>query len=261
MIGRFSTFRFGFSGGLPGTLRLAWLGWGFLGLLLAGCASTPANDPDAPANNDPALSTDPAVVEQALAAPLAARWTWRDEERRWNYSESTVPQVAMDAWSYETDAIRVRVIAPAQLNLYQNRPHSVVLRVIQLSDRKPYQDRAQTTFGLQEMLSLNDFSPDVLSVTQRVILPGSDQVLSIDRQQNARFVALVAGYYQLDGRGATRLVPIVGMDDTPATSRLLSSLTFGMAGEVEPIPPRPARLKMLLRLGGEQIEGLRVIAQ
>lgn len=236
-------------------------------LPLMGCETLSGLLPfgDATPKEDPALSDDPAVAGKLSSGLLPLQWEWSDAEQRWHYMMGglTPPQVAMDGWLFETGGVQVRVIAAPQLNQYHDRPHAVMLRVIQLGDRKPFDERRTTTFGLQEMLSINAFDPAaVLSVSEYSLLPGADQVISLDRQLNVRYVGIVAGFYNLDGRRATRLVPIPPMDDTPASSVWLSRLTFGFLGATaEAVPPRPAKLKLLLQLGIDQIDELKVSAE
>lgn len=240
----------------------------FICLPLMGCETLSALNPfgaPPPTAEDTALSDDPAVVGQMSPGLLPPQWQWSDAEQRWRYLiEGTVaPQVAMDAWAFETGAVQLRVIAAPQLNQYHDRPHSVMLRVIQLGDRKPFDERRQTTFGLQEMLSINAFDPAaVLNVSEFSLLPGADQVISLDRQQNVRYVGVVAGFYGLDGRRAARLVPIPPMNNTAPDSSWLNRLSFGFLGETsEAVPPRPAKLKLLLQLGIDQIDTLKVSAE
>src|SRR5690606_42161427 len=76
----------------------------------------------------PFRSTDPAVAEQAAIPVIAAHWTWIDQEQRWQYSDQVQPMVAMDAWTFEPDAIRIRVLAPPQLNLFRSEEHTSELQ-------------------------------------------------------------------------------------------------------------------------------------
>lgn len=237
-------------------------------LHLSGCAgqfplslfsSAPTDD-----TADPALSDDPAVAAQFEASQQMPAWEWSDGEQRWLYMADPLPKprVAADAWLFDPAAIRLRVIAPPQLNLYLDRPHSLILRVIQLGDRKAFDDRRTTTFGLQEMLSINAFDPAaVLGVSEFSLLPGTDQMISVDRLENARYIGIVAGYYGLDGRRVARLIPVPGIDMTDSKTRWLRTLSFGFLGGTETVPARPAKLKMLLQLGIDKIDLLKTHAQ
>lgn len=233
-------------------------------MTLSGCATLFSSE-DVQDVEDPALSEDPAIAGQLSSSGLPSQWTWSDAEQRWHYLTPNLqaPKVAMDGWAYEPAAIQLRVIAAPQLNQYHNRPHSLVLRVVQLADKKPFDDRRTTSFGLQEMLTVDAFDPTaVLSVNEYSLLPGADQMISLDRQQNVRYIGVVAGFYNLDGRRSSRLIPIPPIDDTPVDSGWLHSLTFGWLGTTsEAVPPRPAKLKLLLHLGFDQIDELKVSAE
>lgn len=234
-----------------------------LSLALGACASDVQAPATADITEDPALSNDPAMAAQLEENSRAPQWTWRDGEQRWRYvgTADTAPRVAIDGWVFEPGTLQLRIAAAPQLNSYLNRPHATVLRVIQLADLKPFEDRRTTRFGLQEMLSIDAFDPAaVLAVNQFSLLPGSDQMIAIDRMQNARYIGIVAGFYGLDGRRTARLIPVPAMDDTPTTVSWLNRLTFGFLDGIEAVPPRPAKLKMLLQLGVDQIDELKVHA-
>lgn len=234
---------------------------------LAGCESLMSVLPFGQSQNaeDPALSEDPAVTGKMSSSLIPPQWTWSDPEQRWHFvvPSTTTPKVGMDGWIFDPGALQMRVVAAPQLNQYHDRSHSLVLRVVQLADKKPFDDRRTTSFGLQEMLTVNAFDPTaVLSVNEYSLLPGADQMISLDRQQNVRYVGIVAGFYGLDGRRVTRIVPIPAMDDTPASSAWLNRLSFGLLGaSSDAVPPRPAKLKMLLHLGLDQIDELKVSAE
>lgn len=234
---------------------------------LAGCSmlsvfqSKTANPNKSQAENDPALSTNPEVYQKAEKNPASRLWTWQDGDERWKFSGHELPQLGADAWTYEADAIRMRMIGAPQLNLYDQRPHSLVLKVFQLSDQKPFSDHRKTVFGLQQMLTNDKFDPAVVSVNRYIIQPGSDQVITLDRQKDARFVGIVAGFYNLDGKTSARLIRIPAFQDMSGKQGWLYTLSFGFFGGGALPTPRPAHLKMLLQLGTDHIEHLRVIVQ
>lgn len=233
-----------------------------LGCALCACSSSPQAPATADITEDPALSNDPAIAAELEEKNASLQWLWRDGEQRWRYAgdPATAPRVAMDAWIFEPGAVQLRVIAPAQLNLYLERPHALVMRIILLADLKAFEERRATRFGLQDLLSLDSFDPSVLGVTQYSLMPGSDQMISLDRPQNARYIGIVTGYYGLDGKRSARLIPLPAFDDTPTTTHWLARLSFGFLEGTEALPPRPAKLKMLLRLGVDQIDELKIHA-
>ena len=218
----------------------------------------PAPQQDVPVE-DPALSTDPTKQPKGMQ-----QWTWHDEVQRWDYTGTItpIPSLQMDAWVFDASAVKMRIVAVPQLNSFHDRPHAMVLKVFQLADPKAFKDRRDLGFGLQEMLKNDTFDPSVLSATQYSLLPGADQIVSFDRQLNARYIAVVAGFYGLDGRYVARMVPVPVMDDSVKGKGWLHKLSMGYLGEADvAVPPRPAKLKIVLKLGAEKIDQLRVFAE
>lgn len=229
----------------------------FLG---AGCASQPQVAEDVPVEDDPGLAVDDQIAETAREQSEGARWTWHDATERWHFDGDQRPQLSIDAWAFEEDAVRLRLTAPAELNLFRDRPHSVVVKVLQLSDRQPFIDIRETAVGLQKVLADEPFGPSVVAAENRVLHPAADLLLSLDRVADARFVAVVAGYFSLERSATTRLIPLPVIVPPAADGGVLGALSFGALGEQEEPPARPAQVKILLQLGAESIESARVQA-
>lgn len=246
-------------------LRLSFV---FLLMNLLGCETIKSHIPyfnkkDTPQQavpvEDPALSTDPTKQPKG---PL--QWTWQDPVQRWDYTGklSPIPTLQIDGWVFEASAVKMRIVATPQLNTFQKLPHAMLLKVFQLADPKAFKDRRELGFGLQEMLKNDAFDPSVLAVSQYSLLPGSDQVVSFDRQLNARYIAVVAGYYGLDGKLVSRIVPVPVMNDSVQGGGWLHDLSMGYLGQADStVPPRPAKLKMVLQLGADKIDRLRVFVE
>lgn len=231
----------------------------FLG---TGCASSPpeAGAQDVPVEQDPGLAVDEDTAETARVQSEGVHWTWQDVTRRWRFDGESRQDLLMDGWVFEEDAIRLRLTAPAQLNLFRERPHSVVVKILQLSDRQPFTDIRKTAVGLRNALADEPFDPSVVAVESRVLHPGADLLLSLNRAANARFVAVVAGYFSLDGNTTTRLIPVPVVAPQPEGGGVLGALSFGVLGEEEVPAPRPAHVKILLELGADSINSARVQA-
>lgn len=230
--------------------------------LVTGCASNPpeAGAEEVPVEEDPGLAVDEETAENARVQSEGVLWTWHDVTERWRFDGEQMPELLIDGWAFEEDAIRVRLTAPTELNLFRERPHSVVVKILQLSDRQPFTDIRKTAVGLGKALADDPFDPSVVAVESRVLHPGADLLLSLNRVANARFVAVVTGYFSLDGKTTTRLIPVPVIAPQPEGGGVLSALSFGALGEEEMPPPRPARVKILLELGADSIAGARVQA-
>ena len=157
----------------------------------------------------------------------------------------------------EPGAISLRVVASPQLNWFDQRPHSVVLKLVQSSDSLDFERNRAAPFVLQGMLAGTLDNSKFLDVRTYSIDPGSDTVINLDRLDLARYVGIVVGFYQLDGRESVPVPPILEMSDE---SRWLNRLTLGWLGAGDPVV-RPARLKIVLRLGQFGIDDMRVLSR
>ncbi|CBL44797.1 Hypothetical protein HDN1F_12140 [gamma proteobacterium HdN1] len=238
-----------------------WAAHFLLIVTLAGCSMLPFGKP-APAI-DPALDDDPAAFAEFEQNAGNSLWEWNDTRQRWHYTieNTTPPRLAQDAWPLDEGAIQLRILAAPQSNLHRGRPHALIVRVIQMSDAKPFQVRRDNLFGLKEMLTVNDFDKTaVLSVNDYSILPGSEQMLTLDRLENSRYIGIVAGFFELNGRQSARLIAIPPTDTRSTTKRWIQRLSFGFFGAPDASSLRAARLKILLQIGTDKIDSLRIRA-
>jgi hypothetical protein len=104
----------------------------------------------------------------------------------------------------------------------------------------------------QEMIAGAVFSSDVL------VAPGQVMTLKLPRQQDARFLGLVAGYSELTPGRSVRLLTIPVVPPAGGESKsLLSSASLGLLGG-DPAPSsvaRPARLEIKIDFGAQGIDG------
>ena len=96
--------------------------------------------------------------------------------------------------------------------------------------------------------------------------------MTLDRTESARFIGIVAGYYNLKGETVSRLIPIVGMDDNPPKinqgffietwnwikNLFVSDAKIAADEEAAKLPIRPAKLDMQLTLGPVAIDNLAI---
>ena len=105
-------------------------------------------------------------------------------------------------WAFESGAITLRYTAAKNLNQYNNAAHTLVLVVYQLSEAADFKNYTQTADGIKRLLNLYETEARKtiqlknLEDLQRFILtPGTEKTLRIDRAKDARWVGLVAGYF------------------------------------------------------------------
>lgn len=210
---------------------------------------------------DPALETDPARPPEADTDTTVSPWRWHDGAQRWRSTgPKAPPRLNADAWVMEPEGVSLRVVASPQLNWFDERPHSVVLKVIQASDSLDFERNRAAPFVLQGMLAGNLDNSRFLDVRTYAIDPGADTVITLDRLDLARYVGIVVGFYRLDGRESARLVAVPPIVELSEGKRWLSWLTFGWFG-AEEATVRPARLKIVLRLGQFGIDEMRVLSR
>ena len=105
-------------------------------------------------------------------------------------------------WDFKTGALQITYQALPELNEYNNSPHTLILMAYQLSEASDFKNYIQSPDGIKRLLNLYD--PDErktvslknLEDLQRfVISPGTKKTLALDRVKDARWIGLVAGYF------------------------------------------------------------------
>lgn len=144
------------------------------------------------------------------------------------------------SWDYQPNGIQIELIAAPDINAYFNQPHTVILGVLQLEDSKTFLQLVNDPKALTGMLASGNPGSDILHMDRYVVSPGKRDILDIDRVQDARFVGIVAGYYNFDPSGAARLFRIP-----------LNVSTEGFVSTTH--KATPANLALRLQLGRQRI--------
>lgn len=162
-----------------------------------------------------------------------------------DFSALTVPQPQVPTPAvpppsdYEAKAIEIRYRADRQLNSYEDQAHTLVLVIYQLANPNPYHQLLKDEEGLKKLLEGKAFDPVVVDVYRVIVQPGENNALLLDRAENARWIGLVAGYYELA---------------SPRASRLFKIPLLAPAPGADPLPnPRPGPLVLNLLLGPQAI--------
>jgi len=114
-------------------------------------------------------------------------------------------------WPYEEKAIILELKASNKLNLYEEIPHTLVICVYQLKDPNAFNQYIEDEEGIIHLLECNRFDESVMGFKKLVIQPGEEQKAILDRAENARYVGIVAGYYNLEKKQVIRLynIPLI----------------------------------------------------
>lgn len=112
------------------------------------------------------------------------------------------------AWPYAAGAVTLDLSADPGLNTYEDRAHTLMVVVYQLSAVNAFNDLAKDPTGLQALLESGTFDQSVAGLEKLFVQPGDQRKVTLDRAQGARWIGVVAGYYrQVPGRTSS-LVPI-----------------------------------------------------
>lgn len=115
------------------------------------------------------------------------------------------PKLANPQWTYEPGGVKLRYKADTRLNEYGGKSHTVLLCVYQLTQPNTFNTLAKTQEGLLKLLECKPFDASVVSLEKFFVEPGEDQLKLLDRAENATYVAVVAGYNQLNPQLAARV--------------------------------------------------------
>ena len=111
-------------------------------------------------------------------------------------------------YTYQKGAVTITLRADPQLNLYQDTPHTLVACTYQLRDPNAFNQLVDERDGLPKLLECGRFDASVAYAKRLVVQPGQEMRDSLDRAEGAKYVSVVAGYYDLQKWNAVRLFPI-----------------------------------------------------
>jgi type VI secretion system VasD/TssJ family lipoprotein len=116
--------------------------------------------------------------------------------------------LAPPAWTYQKDAITVHFKADPKLNFDDGVPHTLLVCIYQLKDPNAFNQLSEDTDGIYKLLECGLFDPAVATAKRAILNPGQDIKMVLDRAEDAKYVAIVAGYYVLQKERMIRLFDI-----------------------------------------------------
>lgn len=131
---------------------------------------------------------------------------------------------------FASKAIQIEYRADPNLNLYQDKPHTLAFVVYQLSDINPFTNLTKDAAGLTTLLKGEAFDKTVMAVNRFFIEPGSANRLDIDRYENVKWVGIVAGYYDLTPGQVTRSYEMPVLIDTKGMIFKTNEAKMGLLG-------------------------------
>ncbi|MEG2005269.1 MAG: type VI secretion lipoprotein TssJ [Bilophila sp.] len=111
-------------------------------------------------------------------------------------------------WSYEPDAVVLRIAASDRLNEHEGNPSSLMLCVYELASRGGIDTRLHDPDGFAELLTCGRFDDSVVT-SQRIFSdPAQVQQLFLAREEGVRWVAVIAGYFHGTPAHSAYIVPV-----------------------------------------------------
>lgn len=232
-------------------------------LFLAGCTVCPPSKDNWSANIEARPDAQPEASEANAddESVTAGIWQWQDGPDTWRYSLREQPKAPAGQWVYEARSVVLQVTTPQQLNLYMGQSHTLTLKVIQLSNPGIISELRQSPFGLSDLMAAKgkELSPSIVREDRLALEPGVTKTLVLDREQGVRYIALVAGYFEMESKKSVRIIPIPSVEARILPCYDPKPWPFG-----DPPPPKPddmpARLKLWLDMAPRQIDTLQVQA-
>ncbi len=106
-------------------------------------------------------------------------------------------------WVYEPQGIHISCQADDMLNEFNGSSHALQVVIYQLDNINKFSELAEYKDGLKVLLKAQNFDPSVQAVKKVFIDPGQATRIVLDRAEKSRWVAIVAGYFDLTPGKAT----------------------------------------------------------
>ncbi len=131
---------------------------------------------------------------------------------------------------YAAKAIQIHYRADENLNRYEEKAHSLMLVVYQVTDVKWFNGYIKDAAGLATLLSAEKPDQSVLAVDRFFIEPGETNQIELDRYENVKWVGIVAGYYDLAPGQVTRSYEMPVLFETKGTFFKTNQAKMGLLG-------------------------------
>lgn len=112
---------------------------------------------------------------------------------------------------YQPKSILISCKADSMLNFYDDASHSLMIAVYQLDNINAFNQLAKDQEGIKKLLSVDKFDKSVLGYDRYFAEPGETKQIAIDRLEGAKWIGIVAGYYDFIPEQAMRTyeIPII----------------------------------------------------
>lgn len=134
-------------------------------------------------------------------------------------------------WPRAEKAVRLRLSADRDLNMYGSKAHSLQICVYQLDKPDAFLDLAKTQEGVTTLLKAEAFDKSVKNVVRLFVQPLEDAVYELDRAESATFVGIVCGYFDAAPENASGVWEI--KPQTATSGHLFWKTTTYSAGTLD----------------------------
>lgn len=185
---------------------------------------------------------------------------WVNNTKTWQTWDVNDPNNEFATWSRAEDAFEIRFTASPELNSYSQRAHTLSVKVIQLTEVSGLNTLLQTSEGIGQVLSQPlEMIPNAVFSQSYTLAPKQVMSDKFAREENVKFIAVVAGFAELNKIQVVRIIPIsvksIPQKPIEAEWTLYDQVTLGyfVEKELQPDVVRPANIKMNIRLGESSI--------
>lgn len=122
-----------------------------------------------------------------------------------------VPSDAPKAnYGYVPNGLTIQYKASKDLNFFEGSPHTIIAVIYQMDSVDAFNNLVKTAAGIEKLLGATKFDPSVKSMSQYIIQPGEENNISTYRAQDAQWIGIVGGYYDLQPGHSTAVqkVPV-----------------------------------------------------
>jgi type VI secretion system VasD/TssJ family lipoprotein len=186
--------------------------------------------------------------------------TWVVNTSAWKSWDVNDPNNEFTTWSRGEDAIQVKFVASSELNSFRQRAHTLNVRVVQLTELSGLNTLFQTSDGIAQVLSQPlEMIPNAVFSKTYVLAPKQVVTYKFAREENAKYIAVVGGFAELDKSLSVKIIPIsvqtIPQKPIEAEWTILDQLTLGyfVEKELQPDVVRPSKIKLNIRLGESSI--------
>ncbi len=139
----------------------------------------------------------------------------------------------------EKRALRIEYYADPGLNNADGMPRALDLCIYHLSNRNAFDSLAKSEEGRQTLLEGGEFDPSVKGVERFCLQPGEKGNWEIDRPEDGKYVAIVAGYPEVK-----TYVKEYGLGNWTKKGKMDFAVGIGVKTSTEMYMPLPLSLRM-----------------